>query len=176
MYHVTLERLSDGAEIRIATVALAQICGLRTRVLRPGTPSGSLLFLPGDSQETTFHIGAFPKRNECSFSGKPVCCATFILTDRVEGTPLYQLRGMATDPAWQRRGLGGRVLSWFEGAVLRERMRRTLSTSSVHLWCSARIPAIPFYEKLGWRASGAVFDIPGAGEHRRMDKHVLVTG
>lgn len=166
------DKLPDGTPYWVKFVQLETILELRRRVLQPGQPA----VFPEDCQASTLHVAVFPpKRARGLFSDEPVCCATLVLIDQVEGTPYYQLRGMATDPTWQKCGLGSRLLAWIEKSF-RNWMIATLQTPTVYLWCNARVSAIPFYEKQGWRCSGDVFDIPDVGPHRRMDKHVLVTG
>ncbi|MDO8408140.1 MAG: GNAT family N-acetyltransferase [bacterium] len=166
------DTLSDGMPYLVEFVQLETILELRRRVLAPGQPA----VFPEDCSPTTLHIAIFPpKRARGISSGTPVCCASFVLTDQVEGTPYYQLRGMATDPKWQKRGLGSRLLAWTE-QHFRCWMISVLQTPTVYLWCNARVSAVPFYEKQGWRCTGDVFDIPYVGPHRRMDKYVLVTG
>ena len=76
--------------------------------------------------------------------GELVAVATFVPT--ADGV---QLRGMAVDPARQGTGLG-RVL--VDAAV--ERLR---AAGVRRLWCNARDDAVPFYERLGWRVTGAGF-------------------
>jgi len=36
------------------------------------------------------------------------------------------------------------------------------------LWCNARVPAVGFYESLGWRVVSERFEIPTAGPHVKM--------
>ena len=38
-------------------------------------------------------------------------------------------------------------------------------------WCNARLAAIPFYKKLGWKIASELFEIPTAGPHYRMYLH-----
>ncbi len=166
------DTLADGTPYSVEFVQLETILELRRRVLAPGKPA----VFTEDCWLTTLHVAVFPpKRARALFSDRPVCCASFVLTDQVEGTPYYQLRGMATDPTWQRRGLGSRLLAWTE-KHFRDWMMSTLQTPTVYFWCNARVSAVPFYEKQGWRYVGDIFDIPDVGPHRRMDQYVLVTG
>ena len=82
-----------------------------------------------------------------------------------KGEPAWQLRGMATAPGHQRRGLGRRVLEYLEADIRAEGAFRLL-------WCNARVPAVNFYWRMGWSATSDPFDIPTAGPHVRMVKRL----
>ena len=43
------------------------------------------------------------------------------------------------------------------------------------LWCNARLPAVGFYQKLGWAAVSDVFEIPTAGPHVKMTKRLKIS-
>jgi hypothetical protein len=74
--------------------------------------------------------------------------------------PARQLRGMAVVTEWQKAGVGRGLLLLLESELMLQ---------SVHLlWCNARQPAVPFYERLGWRTISEQFEIPTAGPHFRM--------
>lgn len=79
-----------------------------------------------------------------------------------KGTPAWQLRGMATDSDWQGKGVGARIVAHALDLARRQ------SPQIKVFWCNARIPARRFYEKIGWKAVGEVFEIPTAGPHIRM--------
>lgn len=74
----------------------------------------------------------------------------------------YRLRGMATDNAYRGMGLGSQILQ--HGEMLLKVMNCDL------LWFNAREIAFPFYEKNGFKITGDMFDIPGAGPHKVMYK------
>ena len=139
-------------ELTVRAVPLDAIVDLRHRVLRPGLPRETAVF-PGDDQPTAYHFAAVDG------GGSVVGCATFHPSE-FDGQPAWQLRGMATDPAWVGRGVGRRVLDAGVSAV----------TAVDHrpLWCNARKIAVGFYERLGWAVCSDEFDIPGAGPHHRM--------
>jgi len=142
----------DGVVVRAAT--LEEILELRRAVLIVGTHRSSAEY-PEDRDADTLHVGAF-------VNGDAVGCATFLRSEW-EGRPAWQLRGMATAPEWRSMGIGGRVLAFGE-----ERLWRTSEVRE--LWCNARLRAVPFYERHGWRAVTDAFDIAGVGPHRRMVK------
>jgi predicted GNAT family N-acyltransferase len=55
------------------------------------------------------------------------------------------------------------------GAALMARLHEIARARGLHaVWCHAQISAVPFYERLGYRPSGPVFDEAGI-DHVRMD-------
>jgi predicted GNAT family N-acyltransferase len=83
-----------------------------------------------------------------------------------EGRSAYQLRGMATEEVVRGTGVGKTLLEAAEKFVRGTEVRR--------LWCNARVPAMGFYEKAGWRVVSEEFEIPTAGPHVRMVREVVV--
>ena len=71
----------------------------------------------------------------------------------------YRLRGMATEPTKQRKGLGAMVLHGAMDYLKKE-------TDMEILWCNARVTAFGFYEKMGFTILGEEFDIPNLGLHK----------
>lgn len=139
----------------VRQVAAEALVDLRHAVLRDGLPRETAVFdvdrLPG-----TFHLGGF-------IGDRLVTCATFT-PNAIDGKPAMQLRGMATDAQFRGRGFGALVLA--------EGERRLSSTGQQLIWCNARLGAIPFYEKQGWEVISGVFDLPYAGPHKKMRKHL----
>lgn len=146
------ERLKD-LLIRMAT--LDEILPLREAVLIRGTGRPSQF--PNDTDAATLHFGAFLR-------GTNVCCATF-LPSEWDGCPAYQLRGMATEPAFRGMGIGTRLLAFAEEYLRTHSNRRTL-------WCNARSQAVPFYKKLGWALVSDEFEVPKVGPHFKMQKRL----
>lgn len=144
-------------------VRVEQIIGLRHRVLRQGLPVESAHF-KGDDDPKTWHIASFQKgRTTGPMMPKAICCASFML-NYLDEKPAWQLRGMATDTAFQGKGIGQQLLQWSEMILTPQSARL--------LWCNARAIAIPFYEKNGWQCISDTFDIPSAGPHRKMMKRI----
>lgn len=138
--------------IEIREARVEEIVLLRHRMLRQGLPIEEAHF-EGDAEPTTHHFAAFD-------GDRAVGCATFVL-NHWDGEPAWQLRGMATDTALQRGGVGRALLAHAVEAVL--------ASSPVHLfWCNARVPALEFYRKQGWEVTSDEFEIPTAGPHRKM--------
>ena len=156
-----------------------ELVPLRHAVLRTGLPIFDACF-PGDELPTTLHLGAFTS------SGHVVCCGTYVVqpfssvhpdvtkeqaryaagryevTD-LEDRPAFRLRGMATEADYRGAGVGQALLAYSEQLIRSQSEHRLL-------WCDARLPAIRFYEKLGWRVVSDRYFVPTAGPHHRMLK------
>ena len=72
-----------------------------------------------------------------------------------------KIRQMAVAASQQGRGLGRRMLQEMETQLARE--------GTTFLWMHARLSAVGFYEKLGYRPTGAEFSEVGI-PHVRMEK------
>jgi GNAT superfamily N-acetyltransferase len=141
-----------GLAVVIRRAALNEILDLRHAVLRAGLPRATASFA-GDDAPATLHFGAFLQERN-------IACATFHRND-YEGQPAWQLRGMATHPHYRGRGIGQAMLRHAEGAIPAQGKVRLL-------WCNARTPATPFYQRQGWQLVSEEFVIPTAGPHFRM--------
>ena len=120
------------------------LIALRGKVLRPGRPESTAHF-PEDAAEGSAHFAALDK------DGVVIGCATLI-----EKNGTLQLRGMATAPEWQGKGVGSAVLA----AVQAYAQRRNLP-----LWCNARVSAVGFYQKNSWHTEGEPFLVAETGSH-----------
>lgn len=127
---------------------------IRSQMLRPGRPIEECVFR-GDEDEQTFHLGAFVE-------GKLVSVASFYFEKHQNLPDQYQfrLRGMATLPDFQGRGLSYNLLK-----TALPMIKKNFCTL---LWCNARESALGFYLKVGFQTVGEVFDIPDIGPHRLM--------
>jgi GNAT superfamily N-acetyltransferase len=146
----------DGRAIVLRRAELGEIIDLRHRVLRSGLPLEAAVFA-GDELPTTMHFGAFD-------DGSTIGCATFH-ANQWNDAPAWQLRGMATDDAFRGKGVGRALL-----AVAEEVIRDAGPVRQ--LWANARVPAIRFYQSLGWEVMSEEFDIPTAGPHHRIAKRL----
>jgi GNAT superfamily N-acetyltransferase len=152
------------AAVRLAFIAVEDTLPLRSVVLREGRPFTECRFAE-DGEPGSFHVGAFLTTDT---GGKQLVGIASWYRKDLEGESGagWQLRGMAVAAAEQRHGVGGELLKFSE-AHLR-------ATSGVnYLWCNARVKAIGFYERHGWRAVSDAFEIAGVGPHRRMVKRIL---
>jgi predicted GNAT family N-acyltransferase len=124
-------------------------------MLRSGLPRESAVF-DGDDVPTTLHFGAFDE------TGRNIACLS-LMARAFEHRPAWQLRGMASAPAWRGRGVGKEL--WLHA----EAEARRIEPAWV-FWCNPREAAAGFYERLGWRVVSERFEIPGVGPHLRMVK------
>jgi GNAT superfamily N-acetyltransferase len=137
--------------VQIGAVDVEEIIDLRHAILRAGLARETAYF-PGDHDSRTVHLAA-------KYGKAIVACAT-VLVNQWEGRPACQLRGMAVDPAYQRRGVGRRLLAEIE--------RVAVENSVGLIWANARAPAAEFYRKHGWEIVSEEFEIPTAGPHFKM--------
>ena len=144
--------------ITICRVSVDKILDLRHRLLRVGLPKESAQF-PGDELPATWHLAVFNSRD---IDAPPISCASFMLNS-YQDEPAWQLRGMATDDGYQGKGFGGELLRCGETVIAAD-------SNVPRFWCNARVPAIRFYEKHGWKVDSDEFEIPTAGPHRKMVK------
>jgi GNAT superfamily N-acetyltransferase len=117
-------------------------------------PNGSLeeCVFKGDSDELTFHLGAF-------VDSKLVSVASFYFerNDLFPDQYQYRLRGMATLPEYQGQG--------HSSALLRTAFPVIKQNQCTLLWCNAREKAMGFYLKVGFQPTGEFFTVPHIGKH-----------
>lgn len=133
-----------------------QTWDLRHRVLRPHQTLAECVYSQ-DELINSFHVGAF-------LNEKIVCVASFHFEENpnLPAENPFRLRGMATDPAFHKQGLGKMVMQFGQEELFRKKCDL--------LWFNAREIAFPFYEKLGFKYLGPLFDMPGIGPHKVMYK------
>jgi GNAT superfamily N-acetyltransferase len=147
----------NGRSLRIGPAKLSDILPLRQRILRVGLGIEEARF-PGDENSTTLHAAVFDHDSVIS-------CATLMLDAWEGGRPAWRLRGMATDSNRQSQGIGGALLDYLIDWAITD---PPISQRIRIFWCNARVPALAFYQRLGWIVDSEEFDIPTAGPHRRM--------
>lgn len=138
---------------RVREVSAQETHDLRRRVLRVGTPSREVRF---DGDDEALHLAAFDGP-----VGSPVGVSTWRAVEYAgePGTPAWQLRGMATDPAVRGTGAGA--------ALVRAGIDRAVADGAELIWARARVTAIDWYEHLGFRAVGPVYQTADtAMDHR----------
>ena len=151
--------VQDSARYTSRRVAVSSILPLRWRVLRPGRPFETASFAGDDLPDTEHWAASDP-------DGAIVSVASLYRAGLPQGqVPLHgkvevswQLRGMATDLAFQGKGAGGQLIR----AILQSFADRS---SPGILWCNARERAVSFYERHGFKTTSQSFEIPGVGPH-----------
>lgn len=129
---------------------------IRQQMLRPDSPIERCKFAR-DEEDQTFHLGAF-------MDNKLVSVASFYFEKHpdLEEPFQFRLRGMATLPDYQHKGLSTELLKMAFPII---------KQNFCHLvWCNARVTAVEFYQKVGFEKVGEEFDIPGIGPHLLMFK------
>ncbi|RYX99043.1 GNAT family N-acetyltransferase, partial [bacterium] len=114
------------------------------------------LVYTGDYYPEAYHAGAFSE-------GKIIGIATIYrkAKDGENRTDSWQLRGMAVADGFKGKNIGKRLLdSCFE---------HIKSYGDYHLWCNARVSAQKFYEKMGFKITSEIFEIPDIGPHYIME-------
>ena len=133
---------------------------IRQQVLIPDHDIKKGKFEHDDDDDVSFHLGAFE-------DSKLVSVASFFYDRNTmfKEEHQYQLRGMATLPEYQGRGLSSELLNMAFPII-----KQNFCTL---LWCNARTSAIGYYEKVGFQKHDEnVFEIEGIGSHVLMFKNI----
>jgi predicted GNAT family N-acyltransferase len=124
-------------------------------VLREGRPVPRL-----EDPVGTFHLAAWS-------AGRLVGVVRFSPAPcpwRPEARAPWQLRGMATDAVARGTGAGR--------ALVEEGLTRVAQLGGDLVWCDARVPAVGFYERMGFSVVTDEFVKPEGGPHRGMVRPV----
>lgn len=112
--------------VEFSQIPAAAILGLRHRILRPGHPPSAAEFA-GDDDPGTLHFAA-------TINDDVVCCLSLYIS-QWQGSSAWQLRGMATDAAFQGQGIGRQLLDYAVAEAV-------AMQPSWPIWCNARVSAI----------------------------------
>jgi GNAT superfamily N-acetyltransferase len=141
--------------VQVQRVEAAVTRPLRRRVLRPHETLDQLV-LQGDDDPDAGHFAVI--------EGDEVVATGSVRRERppwpAEG-PAWRLRGMATTEDRRRRGLGG--------AVLAAAIAHVGDHGGGLVWCNARLPAVPFYQRAGFVTRGDRWEDPLIGPHIAME-------
>jgi len=142
--------------VTVAEVPAEVTYALRGAVLRP---NGGEITWAGDEDPATFHLAARTPDDRVvgvvRFSPAP--CPW-----RPLAAAPWQLRGMATDPAFRGSGAGR--------ALVVDGLARVAARGGDLVWCDARVGAAGFYERMGFTVVTEEFEKPGIGAHVGMLK------
>lgn len=140
--------------IGIEEIKAEDTYNIRKSILRAGMQLSHKM--PGDHDDNSLHLGLYE-------SNKLVCISSFMQVQNPDFKGMhYQLRGMATDIGFQGRGYG---------KILLNKAEEVLTAKGVDvIWCNARLVAIDFYKKMGYRIKGSIFEVAEVGPHFMMYK------
>lgn len=138
----------------IKFIPVKEVLAIRNEVLREGKLTLDECRFPSDLIQGAFHLGNFEENILVSIAS--------FHPQNVEGHigQGYQLRGMATIPAFQGKGKGNQLLN-FAIVYLRGQQIN-------YLWCNARKKALNFYGGIGFEMISDEFDVPSIGPHHVM--------
>jgi GNAT superfamily N-acetyltransferase len=139
------------AELTVVELTAEATHPLRLAVLRGDTPTKSVAFAE-DDWPGTFHLGVR--------DGEALVAISTWIPRRHHDEPATQLRGMATAPDLQGRGVG---------ALLLESGCERAGSVAPLVWARARDTALPFYLRHGFVVEGDGF----IDEHTAKPHHVI---
>ena len=144
--------------MQVKRVSTRDIYSIRHKVLRPNQPIEKCHF-EHDGDDQTFHLGAF-------VDNKLVSIASFYYekNDTFENENQFRLRGMATLEDYRKQG--------FSRELLKVAFPMIKQNFCNLVWCNARTSAQGFYETMGFKGHGEVFEIPDIGPHILMAKEI----
>lgn len=142
--------------LEIKKIAAAETLFLRQKVLKPFATLQECI-LAEDHHEATLHLGLF-------INATLVTIATFYPEPHPDFSTkrAFRLRGMATEFAYQGRGLGQKILQQAFAELEKQ--------GGDFIWFNARTSALSFYRKLDCKEHGSLFEIPKIGPHKVMYK------
>ncbi|MFC0189588.1 GNAT family N-acetyltransferase [Fictibacillus aquaticus] len=146
--------------ISVKFISPEETYSIRHKVLRPNQKLEDCKFA-ADHDEAAFHLGAL-------FEGKLISIASFYheTFPEFEKERQYRLRGMATLEEFRR---------YNAGSLLIQTAEEYMKENDVNLWwCNARTSVSGYYEKLGMKPFGEVFDLEPIGPHIVMYKHLVL--
>jgi GNAT superfamily N-acetyltransferase len=143
----------------IKKVDAEEIYPVRHPVLRPGKPFESCIF-DGDNLSSTAHFACFDEKDAIGAVSVFENNSTLFASERQ-----YQLRGMAVLETYQKKGIGNQLVRFAEDYIKTQ--------NGELIWFNARIIAVMFYEKLGYKIIGEAFNIGDIGLHYVMYKEIV---
>ena len=137
--------------IHVITSEQARV--IRAQVLYHHQTEKPLIY-PNDDLASTLHLGIFESEQLLGV------CSLFDQRESNIPQGYWQLRGMAVALDYQGQGLGERLIKQGKTVLQQQGVRG--------IWCNAREPVIPFYQRQGFLSIGERFDIPTICIHQRM--------
>ena len=130
---------------------------LRHDLLRKGKPLKSCYF-EMDKDKETIHLGAFKAKKIIGvLSAFQMSCPQF---EKLQGV---QLRAIAVDPKYQRKGIGSLLIKSIFHCINKNQ-------NVDCIWLNARVAANDLYKSNGFNPLGKQFEIESIGTHQRFIK------
>ena len=130
---------------------------LRHALLRKGKPLKSCYF-EMDKDKETIHLGAFKAKKIIGvLSAFQIPCPQF---EKFQGV---QLRAIAVDPKYQRKGIASLLIK-----SIFQRINKNQNVDCI--WLNARVAANDLYKSNGFNPLGKQFEIESIGTHQRFIK------
>jgi len=160
----------EGVSFEIRQVEVSDLLPLRAKYLRQGLPPESASYAE-DTAPTSLHFAAL------SFEQQIVGCLSIFteprpiellrqlpggIDEEIGGE--FRIRGVATASQFRSKGIARALISAAEFKVL-ERDGRVL-------WCTARTPAVGFWQSAGFERIGEEFDMQPNGPHFYMQREI----
>ena len=145
-------------QVEIKKVVAEDVRPLRHSELRKGQDFSTTSYIE-DYEAGTFHMA-------CIVDEKIVTCASYYpeKSIKIKSNRAYRLRGMATDSQFQRKG--------YASDLMEESFKELKKRDCDMVWCNARLVAVDFYQSVGFKITGDLFDIAGIGPHYYMHKEI----
>ena len=145
-------------DISVHSVRLEDVIDLRHEILRSGQPRSSCYY-PEDSFKYTIHYAA-------SVADQIIGCASIYKESHPDFTmrQSWRIRGMAVKETLQGQNIGTQILETC--------INHAIKMKGDVIWCNARIDAVKFYKKCGFKIIGDEFEIPNIGPHYLMAKNL----
>ena len=134
---------------------------IRHKVLRPNQPIEDSKY-DTDNQENSFHVGGF-------HNGQLISIVSFCIQNHPDfsSETQYRLRAMATLEGFRNKGVGRHLVDYAENIIKKR--------GYDFLWCNARTSAQQYYNKLGFKPHGEVYDQKYIGPHIILYKELDVS-
>lgn len=145
----------------IQFVKASDIHKLRYTILFCDTGAWEKVYFVGDDDADTLHIALYIEGEIASFISLMHEVRPHLDETTTSTSPVYRLRGVST--VLSHRGNGYATL------LIRYALNHLqVNLNARRMWFYARLNALSMYEKMGFRYSSDVFDIPPVGPHREM--------
>jgi len=147
--------------ISIRSIRAQETLHLRAAILRPGQTKEQQVY-PNDEASGSFHAGAY-------LDGELIGIASVFHEappgEQDEGA--WRLRGMAVHEQARRQGIGRLLLECC--------LEHIEAQGGESLWCNGRVTALAFYQRLGFKERGEIFDVPESGPHYQMVRPIQIS-